>query len=405
MDANQIQNLFASNVRQLLVDADLDYDKLYEIRLRVGRPLFLTYDGGECFLRQKDTEPYLVTREDLKETLEYVSGYSLYAYEDEIRQGFLSVQGGHRVGVTGKVILDGNRVRGMKYISCINVRLAHEIQGCAGGVMPYIQTREQIMHTLIVSPPRCGKTTLLRDIIRQMSNGWGDISGVTVGVVDERSELAGCYQGIPQNDLGMRTDILDGCPKAEGMQMLIRSMSPVVVAVDELGKEEDFKAVEAVIHCGCRLIATAHGDSVEETLSQPFFQKLWEARVFQRYIFLGKHLPGSLLPRPVLTVLPFQAQYSYFAGAAQRGHIPLALGLPEARLCRPDGFACPLGCSGPLRLSWPVPSSPVPSQCVPEVPASQKVLPYNLPHPALIPSPWKPHHPLQSGRAPEAPSF
>ena len=195
MDANQIQNLFANNVRQLLVDADLDYDKLYEIRLRVGRPLFLTYDGGECFLRQKDTEPYLVTREDLKETLEYVSGYSLYAYEDEIRQGFLSVQGGHRVGVTGKVILDGNRIRGMKYISCINVRLAHEIQGCAEEVLPYIQTREQIMHTLIVSPPRCGKTTLLRDIIRQMSNGWGNISGVTVGVVDERSELAGCYQG------------------------------------------------------------------------------------------------------------------------------------------------------------------------------------------------------------------
>ena len=237
----------------------------------------------------KDTEPYLVTREDLKETLEYVSGYSLYAYEDEIRQGFLSVQGGHRVGVTGKVILDGNRIRGMKYISCINVRLAHEIQGCAEEVLPYIQTREQIMHTLIVSPPRCGKTTLLRDIIRQMSNGWGNISGVTVGVVDERSELAGCYQGIPQNDLGMRTDILDGCPKAEGMQMLIRSMSPVVVAVDELGKEEDFKAVESVIHCGCRLIATAHGASMEETLSQPFFRKLWEARVFQRYIFLGKH--------------------------------------------------------------------------------------------------------------------
>lgn len=193
------------------------------------------------------------------------------------------------MGVTGKVILDGNRIRGMKYISCINVRLAHEIKGCAEAVMPYIQTREQIMHTLIVSPPRCGKTTLLRDIIRQMSNGWGNISGVTVGVVDERSELAGCYQGIPQNDLGMRTDILDGCPKAEGMQMLIRSMSPVVVAVDELGKEEDFKAVESVIHCGCRLIATAHGDSVEETLSQPFFRKLWEAKVFQRYIFLGRH--------------------------------------------------------------------------------------------------------------------
>ena len=195
MDADQIQNLFAGSVRRLLMDADLDYDKLYEIRLRVGRPLFLTYDGGECFLRQKGEEPYLVTREDLKETLEYISGYSLYAYEDEIRQGFLSVQGGHRVGVTGKVILDGNHIRGMKYISCINVRLSHEITGCADEVMPYIQNREQIMHTLIVSPPRCGKTTLLRDIIRQLSSGWGGMSGVTVGVVDERSELAGCYQG------------------------------------------------------------------------------------------------------------------------------------------------------------------------------------------------------------------
>ena len=98
----QIQNLFAENIRQILLEADLDYDKLYEIRLRVGRPLFLTYDGGECFLCGRGKEQYLVTREDLKETLEYVTGYSLYAYEDEIRQGFLSVQGGHRVGVTGK---------------------------------------------------------------------------------------------------------------------------------------------------------------------------------------------------------------------------------------------------------------------------------------------------------------
>ena len=289
IEAQQIENLFAGNIRQLLMEANLDYDKLYEIRLRVGRPLFLTYDGGECFLRSPGQEQYVVTREDLTETLEYVTGYSLYAYEDEIRQGYISVQGGHRVGVTGKVILDRGRIMGMKYISCINVRLSHQIPGCADAVMPYIQSRNHISHTLIISPPRCGKTTLLRDEIRQLSNGREGIPGVTVGVVDERSELAGSWQGVPQNDLGMRTDILDGCPKAEGMQMLIRSMSPVVVAVDELGKEEDFKAVESVIHCGCRLIASAHGAAMEETLSQPLFRKLWEARVFQRYIFLGKH--------------------------------------------------------------------------------------------------------------------
>ena len=116
IEAEQIENLFAGNIRQLLMEAQLDYDKLYEIRLRVGRPLFLTYDGGECFLRSHGQTQYLVTREDLKETLEYVTGYSLYAYEDEIRQGYISVQGGHRVGVTGKVLLDRGRIMGMKYI-------------------------------------------------------------------------------------------------------------------------------------------------------------------------------------------------------------------------------------------------------------------------------------------------
>lgn len=160
--------------------------------------MFLTYDGGECFLKRPGQEQYLVTREDLKETLEYVTGYSLYAYEDEIRQGYISVQGGHRVGVTGKVILDRGRIMGMKYISCINVRLAHEVQGCADSIMSYIRTQNWVANTLIISPPRCGKTTLLRDIIRQLSNGWADTQGLTVGVVDERSELAGCYQGIPQ---------------------------------------------------------------------------------------------------------------------------------------------------------------------------------------------------------------
>lgn len=240
-------------------------------------------------MRKPGQEQYLVTREDLKETLEYVTGYSLYAYEDEIRQGYISVQGGHRVGVTGKVVLDRGRIMGMKYISCINVRLAHEIQGCADKVMSYIRTEKWVANTLIISPPRCGKTTLLRDIIRQLSNGWANTQGLTIGVVDERSELAGCYQGIPQNDLGMRTDVLDCCPKSEGMQMLVRSMSPDVVAVDELGCEEDFKAVDSVIHCGCKLIATAHGSCLEDVLDQPFFYKLMGEKVFERYIILDKN--------------------------------------------------------------------------------------------------------------------
>ncbi len=287
IDGKNVQNLFAENIRKLLIEEKPDYDSIYEIRLRTGKPLFLVYSGGERCLKIKGREPYLVTGQDLKETLEYVSGYSLYACEDEIRQGYISVQGGHRIGVAGKVILDGKHIRGMKYISCINVRLSHQVPGCADTVMPYIQDGEHLSHTLIISPPRGGKTTLLRDVIRQLSNGREDIPGVTVGVVDERSELAGSWQGIPQNDLGLRTDILDACPKAEGMQMLVRAMSPDVVAVDELGREEDFRAVESVIHCGCCLIATAHGNSLEDVLRQPFFQKLKEMEIFEKYIVLG----------------------------------------------------------------------------------------------------------------------
>lgn len=295
MDKSCVENLFVGTIRNLLREAEINYDKLYEIRLRVGRPVFLVSEGGEHFLKVRGRTPYRVTDQDLKDTLEYISGYSLYAYEDEVKQGYISIQGGHRIGLTGKVLLDGENIRGMKYVSCMNIRLSHQIQGCADPVMDHIRKKDWIAHTLIISPPRCGKTTLLRDIIRQISNGRPGFPGKTVGVVDERSELAGCYHGIPQNDLGMRTDVLDGCPKAEGMKMLIRSMSPVVVAVDELGREEDFRALEDVIHCGCKLIATAHGNSVEDIFRQPLFRKLGELKVFERYVILGKnHKAGEI---------------------------------------------------------------------------------------------------------------
>ena len=303
--------IFSLPVRRILQKADLNFGELQEIRMRINSPLMIRQRGKEYklteegkLLRCNGNEQYekenihYVDRCELMETMEYIAGYSLYAYEDEIRQGFLSVQGGHRVGVTGKVILDGNRIRGMKYISCINVRLAHEIQGCAQSVMPYIQTREQIMHTLIVSPPRCGKTTLLRDIIRMVSDGNRLAGGMTVGVVDERSELAGCCDGIAVNDLGMRTDILDGCLKAAGMLMLLRSMAPDVVAVDELGDREDTTALEQVLKCGCSVLATVHGGSYEELSRKRFLQPLLQAGAFQRYLVL-KHCDGTFFVEQV----------------------------------------------------------------------------------------------------------
>ncbi|MCI8813873.1 MAG: stage III sporulation protein AA [Lachnospiraceae bacterium] len=289
---NQIVRLFSRNIRQRLERNSLDYGQVYEIRLRVHSPCLILYQGKEYFLGQNGSmtrdksQAYCVTGEDIQETMERIAGYSMYAYEEEIRQGYLTVQGGHRVGIAGKAVMDGEHIRSVKYISYINVRVSHQIKGCATFLMPYVRSDQSIYHTLIISPPRCGKTTMLRDMIRQISNGDAQCPGLTVGVVDERSEIGGCYQGVAQNDLGIRTDVLDCCPKAEGMMMLIRSMSPSVVAVDEIGDYRDIHAIEAVIHCGCKLMATVHGDSIEDLQQKPLFERLMNERVFERYIFL-----------------------------------------------------------------------------------------------------------------------
>lgn len=150
----------------------------------------------------------------------------------------------------------------------------------------------------MISPPGCGKTTLLRDIIRMVSDGNRLAGGMTVGVVDERSELAGCCDGIAVNDLGMRTDILDGCLKAAGMLMLLRSMAPDVVAVDELGDREDTTALEQVLKCGCSVLATVHGGSYEELSRKRFLQPLLQAGAFQRYLVL-KHCDGTFFVEQV----------------------------------------------------------------------------------------------------------
>jgi stage III sporulation protein AA len=301
IDKEELIKVFAGTIQALLRQVPLEFTLLQEIRLRADSPFILTYDGQELFvtsegkISQSIEEAYRISRREITETMEYIGNYSLYAFEDEVRQGFITIQGGHRVGIAGKTILDGDKVRSIKHISFINVRISHEIKGCAGKVLPYIKTTNSIYHTLIVSPPRCGKTTLLRDIIRQISNGTSEWKGSTVGVVDERSEIGGCYMGVPQNDLGMRTDILDCCPKAEGMMMMLRSMAPTVICVDEIGDYRDIHAIESVIHCGCKLIASVHGSSIEDAAKRPLLEKLVQEHVFERYIILdGREKIGTV---------------------------------------------------------------------------------------------------------------
>ena len=290
-----ILGVTAKSVGRILEEENLDFEKLQEIRMRAEKPLMIVYDNREMILPSTSTSGHLVTKEEIRETLDYVSQYSLYAYEQEMRQGFITIEGGHRVGVIGKVILEKNEVKNMQYISSINIRVAHQILGCADSLMKYITKNMKVCHTLIISPPRCGKTTMIRDIIRQISDGNRYVKGCTVGVVDERSELGGCYLGVAQNQLGMRTDVLDCCPKAQGMIMLVRSMAPQVIAVDEIGTTEDIHAVEYAMQCGCRMIASIHGSGMDEAAAKPVLGELIRKKRFERYVILGnQNHPGEI---------------------------------------------------------------------------------------------------------------
>lgn len=295
----QIAAVLPSNLAELIARVPPRYlNVLEEIRLRRDRPLMLGLGGSDYFLRQDGTPvsapygAYLVESADLVKVLHNISGSSLYALEEELKNGYVTLPGGHRVGLTGKAVLENGQVKTLKYLSGFNIRVCREIKGAANGLIKHLiePQAQNVYHTVIFSPPRCGKTTLLRDLVRQVSNGLPGIqfAGRTVGVVDERSEIAGCYRGVPQMDVGVRTDVLDGCPKAQGMMMLLRAMSPDVIVTDEIGSMEDIHALEEVFNAGVRVIVTIHGSSLRELANRPALKYLLQLNVIERFVLLGR---------------------------------------------------------------------------------------------------------------------
>lgn len=276
----QIVGKLPGNISNPIMDLPQEVlNGLEEIRVKAYGDIRILSQNRELVLALKDQA--LVTREDLEEILNNLLNYSYYAYEEELAKGYITIEGGHRVGVCGRVVLDQGRVTLIKEISSLNLRRSREIKGVAEAVMPEILDNRQINNTLIVSPPKCGKTTLLRDIIRILS-----YKGYQIGLCDERSEIAGSYLGKPSYDLGPRTDIMDGCPKAQGMIMLIRAMAPMAVVTDEVGKAEDIDAIEAALCAGVAIITTIHGSSYEDVLNSTIGPLVTKG-IFSKIIFLS----------------------------------------------------------------------------------------------------------------------
>lgn len=275
MKTDAVWRTLPRRIREKITKEELEH--VQEIRLRSGQPVLFREENRQ-FRLLEGVGP--VSAADLRETISLLSAYSLYAFEEELRQGYLTIEGGHRVGFCGKAVMEQGEIKTLRQINALNIRIAKERKGWAERLLPDLA--EHVCHTLIVSPPGCGKTTLLRDMVRCISNGMQ-----TVGVVDERGEICPLRDGVPQMDVGRCTDILEGCPKAKGMVLLLRSMCPDVIAVDELGRQEDVHAVQEVLNCGVRLIATAHGSDFNDIKERPHLGSLVERKVFERYLFLS----------------------------------------------------------------------------------------------------------------------
>ena len=282
-------SVFPTSIRPRM--RKINWDGLEEIRVRIGWPVELIYGNHNEWLGNYDS---MIDRQCLDEMLNYITGYSIYAMDEEIKQGYITFSGGHRIGITGhatyETLRDSKelRIKSIVDIGGLNIRIAHERKGCAKRIVPYLRNGEGIYNTLIFAAPGVGKTTYLRDIIRILSEGDEGHSGLKISVIDERSEIAACVDGKAQNDLGKRTDVLDACPKELGMKMVLRTMSPDVIAVDELGKENEFTLLEQMQCSGVKILGSIHAADMDEVLRNPMIRTAIKTGSIERFVELKK---------------------------------------------------------------------------------------------------------------------
>ncbi len=277
---NKIYQIFSN----LLQENPQIANELQEIRIRVDKPIILKLMEKDLILQ------YNILQAEILQIVERLCENSIYAYKNQICEGFITIKGGHRVGLTGSCVIENGKITNIKYISSLNIRIAREVKNCSTRILREIIDIENktIYNSIIVAPPGRGKTTILRDIIRRLSDGIEEINfrGKTCGVVDERGEIAAMYKGAPQNDVGIRTDIIENVSKNKGIHMLIRTMAPEIIACDEIGSKEDVEAIHYALYSGVKGIFTMHGKNVEDIKNNKQIYELIENREIQKIIFL-----------------------------------------------------------------------------------------------------------------------